>query len=65
MREEGYYWVKWDGDWHIGYFRPNRSGNPSAWTLTAYVNDSWWLYDSDFESIDEKRLTHELSNSVH
>jgi hypothetical protein len=56
-RDSGYYWVKYKGEWHIAYYRHANKDNPDAWTLTAYVDDSWWFYDSDFEEIDENKIT--------
>lgn len=58
MREEGYYWVKSDGEWEIGYFSRAVPGYPSHWSLPSSINYND-LVDSDFEEIDEKRLTHE------
>jgi hypothetical protein len=58
-RKPGYYWVKYKGEWHIAYYRLATHDSPDAWTLTAYVDDSWWFYDSDFDQIDEKIIQHE------
>lgn len=55
MRQEGYYWVKYEGAWHVAHFR--HTSNPLPWTLL--INNSWFLHDSDFEEINENRLTHE------
>lgn len=51
MREEGYYWVKYNGKWMIAEFW--RSG---LWWLTGALPH---YNEEDFEEIDEKRLTHE------
>lgn len=52
MREEGYYWVKYGGLWIV-----------AQWQLS---NRLWWVCgyeysvsETDFEEIDEKRLTHD------
>jgi hypothetical protein len=58
-REEGYYWVKYEDEWHIAQYRHEQKEAPAAWTLCAYVDDSWWHYDGDFEEIDERRISRE------
>ena len=64
-RKEGYYWVKYEGQWHVAQYRHTKVELPfgdkdsGAWTLAAYVDDSWWFYDSDFEEINEKRIERE------
>lgn len=64
MREEGYYWVKYEGLWTIGFWRPRKGEGAKDhkgeiiydWSIISYHDDSWWLDDSDFEEINETRL---------
>ncbi len=51
MREEGYYWVKYRGNWIVA-----ECPFGTYWWIPG---DDYQLNDSDFEEIDEKRLTHE------
>jgi hypothetical protein len=55
MREEGYYWVKYEGEWHVAHY----VGTRESWSFAAYIDDSWWFRDEDFEEIDERRLIRE------
>lgn len=55
MREEGYYWVKSDGEWIVAlWFK--YSASFSCWLIPGTDNE---IDDDFFEEIDEKRLTHE------
>lgn len=54
MREEGYYWVKYQGHWIVANFTFAR-----YWCIAG---DESQFYDSDFESIDEKRLMKLISD---
>lgn len=49
-REEGYYWVKFCGRWIVSEWDGN------YWIIPGYISAS---DGTDFEEIDEKRLTHE------
>lgn len=64
MRNEGYYWVKYDDKWTIGFWRP-RTGVDSKdhkgdiiydWSIISCHNDSWWLDDTDLDEIDENQI---------
>lgn len=55
MREEGYYWVKYNGNWIIMELSKHPIGG-LRWHKIGY---HWTIKESDFEEIDEKRLTHE------
>ncbi len=46
-RKNGYYWVRYNGEWIVGEFY---SGH---WGLTFF---SRWLYDKDFTKIDERKI---------
>lgn len=50
MRENGYYWVVFNGKWMV-----------AEWCNTIWSIPGRYPYyfDYSFESIDEKRLTHE------
>jgi hypothetical protein len=50
MREPGYYWVKWDGNWRIGEYCQG------DWYLTQHLSH---LNDIDFDEIDENRIERE------
>ena len=58
MRELGYYWVKYQNEWEVALYRLSRNKDTVTyhWTLNAFVDDSWWFNDSDFEEIDERRI---------
>lgn len=58
MRKQGYYWVKYNGEWEIGHYRCHNvsEGISYFWTLPAIVDESWWHGDSDFDEIDERRI---------
>jgi len=50
-REEGYYWVKYEGKWRIGKYSPGDEMFIESWDLVG----SFELFkDSDFEEIDEE-----------
>ncbi len=51
-RQEGYYWVKYDGDYLIGYW--GMKYNNMSWTLT--FSNGWIYEDSDLEHINENRI---------
>lgn len=53
MREPGFYWVNQYGKWIVAEWQNTR------WWICGCGLDDDWYDDSDFESIDEKRLTHE------
>jgi len=47
-REQGFYWVKYVGEWVISYYH-----SPNFWLRSgAYMED----FDSDYEEIDEDRI---------
>ena len=47
MRKDGYYWVKLNGKWIIGFFENN---------LWAFVDSGYWVRELDLEEIDEKEI---------
>lgn len=51
MREPGFYWVNRCGEWIVAEW-----GHSSLWFVPGFDG---YLNDFDFDSIDEKRLTHE------
>jgi hypothetical protein len=50
MREPGYYWVKNDGKWIIALWV--NDGHYTEWEIGDRIEQ-----DSDFEEIDERRIT--------
>lgn len=56
IREEGYYHVKYYGEWMIGQYR-----NTGFWSLFTNDVKVWILKFNDhhFEEIDERRITRE------
>ena len=53
-RENGYYWVKYDGKWVIAeYYAPNF---PLTWGM---CNSEENFFDEEFEEISENRITHD------
>lgn len=53
MRLQGYYWVKYNGEWTVGQYTLDKVGK---WGLPSSFYDNWWVEDSDFEEIDERRI---------
>ena len=51
MREEGYYWVKWDDDWVISYYTKPFYEGDTTWQIHIYD-----LTDDKLEEIDERRI---------
>jgi len=47
MREQGFYWVKWCGEWKIGEYAQG------DWYLTQCLS---YLSDADMEEIDENKI---------
>ncbi len=53
MRENGYYWVKFDNEWLISYYvKPCYDGDTDNWCVEDYS-----LSDGDMEEIDERIIT--------
>jgi len=54
-RLEGFYWVKYEGDFQIAKFEIHQkmSGVSAYWYLCGLEN---CLYDEDFEHINEVRI---------
>jgi len=52
MREEGYYWVKLDGDFIIGYY----SKRFNDWEI---VGNKRFMGETRFSEIDEKQIKRE------
>lgn len=50
MRQSGYYWVRLNADWHIGFY----SENHKRWFL---IGADVSHLDSDFLEIDETQIT--------
>ena len=54
MREEGYYWIRWNGDWFVSYY-----------TKPYYEGDYTWqvgideFTDGELDEIDERRIKRE------
>lgn len=49
MRQSGYYWVKYNGEWEVAeYFE-----SWNNWNQCGVLQD---YEDSDFEEIDERRI---------
>lgn len=54
MREEGFYWVKWQGDWIIAFWDTNHdSDNKFQWVIAGLMST---LNDDEFDEIDENKL---------
>lgn len=51
-RQEGYYWVKYNNKYLIGYY--GMRYNTMSWTLT--FSNGWIYEDSDLEHINEVRI---------
>lgn len=68
MRAEGYYWVKYEGEWVVGLYGIDKTlrDQPAVehWTLPAFIDDSWWHKDEDFDEIDERRIEREESTTI-
>jgi hypothetical protein len=63
MREEGYYWVKMGGDWQIArWSSPYTDGTEPEWSVIAWLIP---FNDSDFEEIDERRITRDVPYYVY
>lgn len=56
-RTPGYYWVKYNGEWTVGQYTLDKVGK---WGLPSSFYDNWWVEDSDFEEIDERRIEREV-----
>ena len=51
MREQGYYWIKWDGDWFVSYYtKPHYEGE---YTWQVGIDG---FTDDELEEIDERRI---------
>ena len=62
MRQEGYYWVKYDGEWEIAYFSVTYSMHyDGEWSLNPAIANETVLQDSDFEEINENRIVYDQS----
>lgn len=53
MRNEGFYWVKYEGKWGIAYWYCAFTDAHQEWEW-AYISDI--LYDHHFEEIDENQI---------
>jgi hypothetical protein len=55
MRSEGYYWVKYDGNWTIcqWYVTTGRAGNRGMWFMPGDETDR---EDDYFDEIDENQI---------
>lgn len=53
MRQPGYYWVKYKGEWTVAKWAA--AGNLSMWIYSGYDFE-----DSFFEEIDERRIERQL-----
>ena len=65
MRAQGFYWVKYKGDWSIAEFLYDYSDkedgvNNDQWLI---INDTRLKYDSDFEEIDERRIVRPITKA--
>ena len=54
MREDGYYWIKADGVWVIGYW--NKEGWGYRWSDGKVDFMAKWVKDSELDEIDERRI---------
>lgn len=57
MRQEGYYWVKFECYWHIAFFR-HRVLDTGFWSLSSHISTDDHLEDFHFEEINENRLVY-------
>jgi hypothetical protein len=53
MREEGYYWVKWEGEYHIAQYIIDEDKGGGHWGLT-FCDE--WISESEFTEIDERQI---------
>lgn len=58
MRQEGYYWCRYGGEWIIAKFTTYDMGfdsSYSSWSFIGidYKKHTWGCSDKDFEEIDE------------
>ena len=53
MRQSGYYWVDYQGEWMIMYWELQGSIKIGYWTCVGNENV---FIDSEFREIDERRI---------
>lgn len=54
MREQGYYWVRYNGEWEINYFE--RKGDSGGWITSKDSDIAARWDDVIYDEIDEKRI---------
>ena len=53
-RENGYYWIRVNGDWQIGYYTKDRV--PAAVLVCEWETLTSNLCESDLQEIDERQI---------